>query len=666
MWASEQPGRLRLRWTSVQRATTCRRCRHGSSTIDCISLPAHASTHLLWSATWRLRCPGLYMRSSGNPLSLVTVAPSTCGSQIARSSIIFSSSSACCISAGDVGLGTTGATATALDQRAKSDHVPTLPTRIFDYRLHQLTGTCIHPSALERHLASALSETIYAFLRKPPLTGHGGTVDMRLTNCPFIYNFQFVFGLLHQRRRCGPRNNRGDCDCAGPACTQRPRADAADTDLRLSTASAYRHMHPPICPGAPPGVCAVRDYICVPQETPLSLGTVAPSTCGSQIARSSIIFSSSSACCISAGDVGLGNTGATATALDQRAKSDQVPTLPTRIFDYRLHQLTGTCIHPSALERHLGSALSGTIYAFLRKPPVTGYGATVDMRLTNCPFIYIFQFVFGLLHSAGDGGLGTTGATVTALDQRAKSDHVPTLPTRIFFDYRLHHLTGTCIHPSALKRHLASALSWTIYAFLAKPPRRPERKRVAVCPASCTNKLRLSQRDVLDTSSPDVGADGDDSLDGMVPRHDLRTIVNTVSVPNGWARLDALDFDDVVFATTSVKKEPFALLPERVLMFAMDCADIVTARLYFRGKERKDVPIRSVKEAAKTFRYSDSAILCKGAMGRAEFDNNYSKDITCHLKHSVDVVYGIVLSRSCSGIVSKEGLSSSTTESTGA
>ncbi|XP_075739411.1 thioredoxin-like protein Dim1 isoform X2 [Rhipicephalus microplus] len=97
MWASEQPGRLRLRWTNVQRATTCRRCRHGSSsTMDCISLPAHASTHLPWSATWRLRCPGLYMRSSGNPLSLGTVAPSTCGSQIARSSTFFSSSSACC------------------------------------------------------------------------------------------------------------------------------------------------------------------------------------------------------------------------------------------------------------------------------------------------------------------------------------------------------------------------------------------------------------------------------------------------------------------------------------------------------------------------------------------------------------------------------------------
>ncbi|KAH8042757.1 hypothetical protein HPB51_025739 [Rhipicephalus microplus] len=150
----------------------------------------------------------------------------------------------------------------------------------------------------------------------------------------------------------------------------------------------------------------------------------------------------------------------------------------------------------------------------------------------------------------------------------------------------------------------------------------------------------------------DVGADGDDSLDGMVPQHDLRTIVNSLSVPNEWARLDALDFDGVVFATTSVKKEPFALLHERVLMFATDCTDIVIARLYFRGKERKDVPIRSVKEAAETFRYSDSAILC---MGQAEFDNNYSKDITCHLKHSVDIVYGIVLSRSCSGIVSKEG-----------
>ncbi|KAL3225639.1 hypothetical protein MRX96_025677 [Rhipicephalus microplus] len=141
----------------------------------------------------------------------------------------------------------------------------------------------------------------------------------------------------------------------------------------------------------------------------------------------------------------------------------------------------------------------------------------------------------------------------------------------------------------------------------------------------------------------------------MVPQHDLRTIVNSLSVPNEWARLDALDFDGVVFATTSVKKEPFALLHERVLMFATDCTDIVIARLYFRGKERKDVPIRSVKEAAETFRYSDSAILCKAAMGQAEFDNNYSKDITCHLKHSVDIVYGIVLSRSCSGIVSKEG-----------
>lgn len=94
--------------------------------------------------------------------------------------------------------------------------------------------------------------------------------------------------------------------------------------------------------------------------------------------------------------------------------------------------------------------------------------------------------------------------------------------------------------------------------------RRPERKRVAVCPAMCTKKLRLSQRDVLDTSSPDVGADGDDSLDGMVPRHDLRTIVNTVSVPNGWTRLDSLDFDGVVFATTSVKKN-------HLLFFTKEC-----------------------------------------------------------------------------------------------
>ncbi|KAL3226870.1 hypothetical protein MRX96_024589 [Rhipicephalus microplus] len=111
--------------------------------------------------------------------------------------------------------------------------------------------------------------------------------------------------------------------------------------------------------------------------------------------------------------MGLGKTGATATALDQLAKSDHVPTLPTWIFfDYRLHQLTWH-MHPT----HLPCS------------------ATWRLR---CPGLY--------MRSSGDVGLGTTGATATALDQRAKNDHVPTLPTRIFFDYRLHQLTWH-MHP---------------------------------------------------------------------------------------------------------------------------------------------------------------------------------------------------------------------------
>ncbi|KAH6921344.1 hypothetical protein HPB50_027665 [Hyalomma asiaticum] len=64
------------------------------------------------------------------------------------------------------------------------------------------------------------------------------------------------------------------------------------------------------------------------------------------------------------------------------------------------------------------------------------------MRLTNCPFAYILQFVFGLLIGTGDVRLGTTGAAATAPDQHARNDHAPTLPTPIF-DYQLHQLTGT-------------------------------------------------------------------------------------------------------------------------------------------------------------------------------------------------------------------------------
>lgn len=94
---------------------------------------------------------------------------------------------------------------------------------------------------------------------------------------------------------------------------------------------------------------------------------------------------------------------------------------------------------------------------------------TVDMRLAYWPFVYILQFVFGLLFNADDVGLGTTRATATALDQRAKSDHVPKLLTRIFLGYRLHQFTGTCAHPPALERHLAYAPSATIYAFLREP-----------------------------------------------------------------------------------------------------------------------------------------------------------------------------------------------------
>ncbi|KAH8025427.1 hypothetical protein HPB51_007742 [Rhipicephalus microplus] len=41
-------------------------------------------------------------------------------------------------------------------------------------------------------------------------------------------------------------------------------------------------------------------------------------------------------------------------------------------------------------------------------------------------------------------------------------------------------------------------------------------------------------------------------------------------------------------------------------------------------------------------------------MDQAELDNNYKKDITCHLTHSVDIAYGMVLSRSGSETVRKK------------
>ncbi|KAH7967709.1 hypothetical protein HPB52_001816 [Rhipicephalus sanguineus] len=91
------------------------------------------------------------------------------------------------IDTGDVRLGTTVAAATAPDWHARNGHAPTLPTPIFDYQLHQLTGTCAYSSAVERYLASAPPAAIHAFDKDPSVTGHGGTVDMRLTNCPFAY-----------------------------------------------------------------------------------------------------------------------------------------------------------------------------------------------------------------------------------------------------------------------------------------------------------------------------------------------------------------------------------------------------------------------------------------------------------------------------------------------
>ncbi|XP_070394509.1 lipase lipl-1-like isoform X2 [Dermacentor albipictus] len=94
------------------------------------------------------------------------------------------------LDAGDVRLGTAGSTVTALDRHGRNDYAPTLPTRTFDYQLHHLTGTCAYRSAVERHQESAQSAAIYAFHKGPPVTGHGGTVDMRFTNCSFVYILQ--------------------------------------------------------------------------------------------------------------------------------------------------------------------------------------------------------------------------------------------------------------------------------------------------------------------------------------------------------------------------------------------------------------------------------------------------------------------------------------------
>ncbi|KAH7946558.1 hypothetical protein HPB52_001320 [Rhipicephalus sanguineus] len=93
------------------------------------------------------------------------------------------------IGSGDVRLGTTGAAATALDRQARNDHASTIPTPILDYQLHRPTGTCAYVPAVERHPASA-PPAIYLLHEGPSVTGHGGTVDMRFSNCPFAYILQ--------------------------------------------------------------------------------------------------------------------------------------------------------------------------------------------------------------------------------------------------------------------------------------------------------------------------------------------------------------------------------------------------------------------------------------------------------------------------------------------
>ncbi|KAH7946838.1 hypothetical protein HPB52_004963 [Rhipicephalus sanguineus] len=96
------------------------------------------------------------------------------------------------IGSGDVRLGTTGAAATALDRQARNDHASTIPTPILDYQLHQPTGTCAYLPAVERHPASA-PPAIYLLHEGPSVTGHGGTVDMRFSNCPFAYILQLWY-----------------------------------------------------------------------------------------------------------------------------------------------------------------------------------------------------------------------------------------------------------------------------------------------------------------------------------------------------------------------------------------------------------------------------------------------------------------------------------------
>lgn len=193
-------------------------------------------------------------------------------------------------------------------------------------------------------------------------------------------------------------------------------------------------------------------------------------------------------------------------------------------------------------------------------------------------------------------------------------------------------------------------------AYLSKEARqkRPERKRLVPCPTEPTKKRRLSRRDVHESSSSHVTVqDENSSLDVTEPSEpaSLQVIQDNLSIPKGWTGLNVPDLDGLLYATTSVSKNPFVVTHEKLVMFTNDDAKRVFARLYLHGKEDKDTAINVMEEAADIFKQADSAILCKGAMNAVEYDRDYSKHVTNHLNSSLRIAHGILFSKSCLGAV---------------
>lgn len=136
-------------------------------------------------------------------------------------------------------------------------------------------------------------------------------------------------------------------------------------------------------------------------------------------------------------------------------------------------------------------------------------------------------------------------------------------------------------------------------AYLSKvSKKRPERKRPSDR-APPTKKVCLSRRDVHESCPQE-----DNAVTNVVELVELsepiglQDISDNLAIPQKWMKLQVPDFEGVVYATTSVSSNPFAVAHDKFLLFTTTEAREVVARVYYRGKERRGMCLRSVTEAA--------------------------------------------------------------------